>query len=246
MNNFKNRLPLYFTLSIFLCGVNHFLDAQNSFTVSADTVFAIKPANYFVFYNYVEFGNNTADTLHMRWKKVETISDNPGEPGNIWDIAIQDHVNFYNPANFLDSADFYIPTITGSTDKFLLHLFPNDLPGNLVVKFQFYPIDNPAESQSVVFDYTAAEVVGVEDRFIENSFRFSPIPAAHFFHIFNQSAGNSLLSVFSAEGQMITSFSVDASEKKRVDCSGWPNGVYFVKITCGEKTGWKQIVVNNN
>lgn len=222
------------------------LPAQNSFTVSADTVFAVKPANYFVFYNYVEFENNTSDTLYMRWKKVETISSNPGEPGNTWDIAIQDHVNFYNPANFLDSADFFIPTITGSTDKFLLHLFPNDLPGHLVVKFQFYPIGNPAESQSVVFDYTATEVVGTRDVFIENNFSISPNPAAHFFNISNQSGKTALVSVFAEEGKLLEYFNLGANESKQVVCPAWPAGIYYLKINSGGYTGWKQIIINNN
>ena len=96
------RLKSYIKASLLIFSLIGTVNVQSSFSVSADIVFAEKPANYFVFYNYIEFQNNTSDTLQMRWKKVEIICSNPGEPGNIWDVGIQDHVNFYNPANFLD------------------------------------------------------------------------------------------------------------------------------------------------
>ena len=246
MNMVKHRLLIYFISCFFLLSFYNSISAQVSFSVSADTVFAEKSSNYFVFYDYIEFENNIADTIQMRWKKLETICSNPGEPGNIWNIGIQDHVNFYNPANFLDSADFFIPTITGSTDKFLLHLFPNDLAGNLVVKFQFYPIDNPSDSVSVVFDYTVTEVVGVVDHFIENNFIVSPNPASHFFNISNHSFYDSSVSVFNQAGKKMQSFYLNGDEMQKINCSAWPNGVYYLKIDCEGKFGLKQLVINNH
>ena len=202
--------------------------------------------DYFVFYNYIELGNNTDDTLYMHWEKTETICSNPGEPGNIWNIGIQDHVNFYNPANHLESGNFFIPTITGSTDKFLLHLFPNNLAGRLVVKFKFYPIDNPSDSVSVVYDYTVTEVVGIEDFFVENNFVVNPNPASQYFYITNQSTQKSVISIFDAHGKRLQNISLGISETEQIDCSRYPNGVYFVKIDCGGKSGLKRILVNNH
>ena len=89
MGNFKCNSLVCFLIGFFLFGNLNSLSSQNSFSVSADTVFASKPADNFVFYNYFEFGNNTSDTLLMRWEKVETISSNPGEPGDVWNIGIQ-------------------------------------------------------------------------------------------------------------------------------------------------------------
>lgn len=245
MRDFKNSLVFSFLIGVFAFANVNSSFAQNSFSVSADTVFAVKPSDYFVFYNYIELGNNTSDTLQMRWEKIESICSNPGEPGNIWDIGIQDHVNFYNPANYLLNGNFFIPTITGSTDKFLLHLFPNDLAGHLVVKFKFYPIDNPSDTAIVVFDYTVTEVVGVEDFFVENNFKIAPNPSTQFFNISNNSTQNSSISVFDAQGKVLKFVALNASETKRIDSSSWPNGVYFVKIDCDGKSGLKQIVVNN-
>jgi hypothetical protein len=220
--------------------------AQSSFSVSADTVFGVKPSDYFVFYNYIEFGNNTADTIQMHREKVESFCSNPGEPGNIWNIAIQDHVNFYNPANQLGSGNFFIPTITGSTDKFLLHLFPNNLAGHLVVKFKFYPIDNPSDSTTVVFDYTVTEVVGVDKHFVENNFKMAPNPASQFFNVSNHSAHKSSISVFNSEGKILKSLNLNSEEREQIDCSTWPNGAYFVKVVSEGKYGMKHIVINNN
>lgn len=236
----------FFACVIFLMGNINSSFAQSSFSVSADTVFGIKPSDYFVFYNYVEFGNNTADTIQMRWEKVESICSNPGEPGNIWNIAIQDHVNFFNPANHLGSGNFFIPTVTGSTDKFLLHLFPNNLAGHLVVKFKFYPIDNPSDSASVVFDYTVTEVVGLDNQVLENDFKIDPNPTSQFFNISNHSAFNSSISIFNAEGKMLESLNLNTGKTKQIDCSSWSNGVYFVKVDSDGKYGMKQIVINNN
>lgn len=241
----------FHTLTLSLLGVllvcfTGLLSAQNSFSVSADSVFASKPSNIFVFYNYINFENNTNDTIAMRWRKVESFSSNANEPGNIWDIGIQDHVNFYNPANHLDSADFFIPTITGSTDKFLLHLFPNNLAGHLMVKFQFFPINDPTDIATVVFDYNSEEVVAVSEAFVENNFNIFPNPANHFFQISNQTDHHSLISIFDQSSKLLSSFDLIAHQTNHVDCTSWSNGVYFLKIECDSKVGLKQIVINNH
>jgi DNA-binding beta-propeller fold protein YncE len=146
----------------------------------------------------------------------------------------------------LDSADFYIPTVTGSTDKFLVHLFPNDLAGHLVVKIQFYPINDPSDTVTVTYDYTATEVVGVRDDFIESNFKVSPNPASQFIYVSNQSVYNSSVSVINQEGRLIETFDLNATEIEQVNCSSWPNGVYFLKMESEGKFGLKQIVINNN
>lgn len=246
MNTIKYQSLVFSILALALSGGYNFMAAQSSFSVSADTVFAIKPAHYFVFYNYVEFENNTDDTLWMRWKKTETISSIPGEPGHVWDIAIQDHAHFYNPANQLDSADFFIPTETGSTDKFLLHLFPNNLPGHLLVKFVFYPVANPADSATVVFDYTSTVVVDVTNLETTRGFSVFPNPASHFFHIENRSGEKNNFSISSPEAKVLDFFSLGPSETKRIDCTQWLAGVYFIAMEHENRIVLKQILISKN
>jgi len=246
MDRIISRAITLFICIIFFIGSINSSFAQSSFSVSADTVFGVKPSDYFVFYTYIEFGNNTADTLQMRWEKIESICSNPGEPGNVWNIAIQDHVNFYNPANQLSSGNFFIPTITGSTDKFLLHLFPDNLAGELTVTFKFYPIDNPADSAIVVFDYSVTEVVGLNDQFVENNFKIAPNPVSQLFNISNESPHASTISIYNSAGKNLKMVRLNPYEIKDVDCSPWPNGVYFVNVDCDGKYGVKQILINNN
>ena len=157
MKNAKNIL-------IFLVACNFGATAQESFSATPETVVVVKPADFFVFYNYTQFENLTDDTLQMRWVKTEIVANNTtvghGQDvmGN-WTTAIQDPNFFHNPADGVDSADFYLPPVTGVTDKFILQLFPNDEAGTLLVRFKFFPVNNPADSLIVTFDYTATAVV---------------------------------------------------------------------------------------
>jgi hypothetical protein len=221
-------------LIIILCFIAPFLgSAQSNFSVSPDTVVAEKPATFFVFYNYADFENNIDDTLFMRWVKLEEIrtdlSGNPG-PFQIWEIGIQDPGNSFLPAIGIDSADFFLPPVTGSIDKFIYQLLPNNTPGRLYAKFKFYPIAAPSDTAIVVFDYTAQAPVTSNQSIPAEaaSLRLSPNPASEICLLDNRSDSFSEVDLLHAQGDRIGHFRLSAGEKRRIDLSGLPSGLYWV------------------
>lgn len=215
--------------------------AQPGFSVTPEVVTAVKPSDIFVFYNYTQFENLTGDTLRMRWVRAEVVASNrsasPGTgPMGNWATAIQDPNAYYNPANGLDSADFYLPPVTGSTDHFILQLFPNNEAGNLIMKFRFFPVANPADSLTVTFDFTATPVMAST---IEQApgavISAYPNPAPGRFFIRNLMGSPCAVTLFSSRGQALRRYSLSPGEEAPVDGSGLPAGSYYLRAEAGNR-----------
>lgn len=149
------------TLLGFILFAGSTLFSQTSFSLTPSIVYAEKPKTNFVMYNYATLENLTGDTLQMRWVKKSVVTGGTGHGGgdlDNWIIAVQDPDNFHSPANDLDSADFRLLPVASFTDKFLLHLHPNNTAGSLVVTFKVFPIANPTDSAIVSFNYTVLDV----------------------------------------------------------------------------------------
>jgi hypothetical protein len=222
-----NLIIILFLISPFL-GLS-----QSNFSVFPDTVFAEKPATFFVFYNYADFENNIDDTLSMRWVKLEeTRTDLNGNPAplQIWDIGIQDPVNSFLPAVGIDSADFFLPPVTGSIDKFIYQLLPGNTPGKLYAKFKFYPIAVPSDSAIVIFDYTALDAATntqSPNRKLQ-PLRLSPNPVTEICLLQNLSDALADVHLINPRGDQVKSFRLTPGERRRLDLSGLPGGLYWV------------------
>ncbi|MBK8565855.1 MAG: hypothetical protein IPN76_21560 [Saprospiraceae bacterium] len=175
----KYLYPL--TLPVLMVFTGNALYSQTSFSLSPSIVYAEKPKTTFVLYNFTALENLTSDTLHMRWVKTSVVAGASGHGGgdfNNWTIAVQDPNNYHTPANDLDSADFVLTPSANFTDKFLLHLHPNNTAGNLVATFKLFPIANTADSAIVKFDYTVLDVASaVEEHDAGMGLSIYPNPA---------------------------------------------------------------------
>ncbi|MCB0566111.1 MAG: T9SS type A sorting domain-containing protein [Phaeodactylibacter sp.] len=234
---------------IFLLAFNLSAVAQESFSATPEAVVAIKPANLFVFYNYTQFENLTDDTLQMRWVKTETIANNRttahlGDPMGNWTTAIQDPNFFHNPSDGIDSADFYLPPITGATDKFILQLYPNNEAGALLVKFKFFPVDNPADSLIVTFDFEAIRVAtATAEPDVDSGLLIYPNPASGQFFISNSSIDSREVILLSVHGQALQSYSLLPRETIWANCSGIPGGTYFLKVSAKDQLRYKKLFI---
>lgn len=243
---FKLRLMLAMLSLLTLGG----LAGAQTFTVSQTFVTATKPASFFVFYNYVQLENLTNDTLHLRWVKTETLV-NPGaghgsssEMGS-WVTSILDPNNSYDPANAIDSADFYLLPEASSTDKFIFHLFPNLQAGNLVVKFKIFPVDDPADAQFVTFDFTATPVAtGTEELTSDQQLAVYPNPAGSDFTLSNLSETEKQIWLADAQGRVLESFLLKKNETRQVSCEGLPSGVFYLKFQQGQQFGWQKLIIS--
>ena len=237
---------------IFLLAFKLGATAQESFSATPETVEVVKPADFFVFYNYTQFENLTDDTLQMRWVKTEIVANNTtvghGQDvmGN-WTTAIQDPNFFHNPADGVDSADFYLPPVTSITDKFILQLFPNNEAGTLLVRFKFFPVHNPADSLIVTFDYTATAVVSsTTEPGPASSLWVYPNPVSSQFFISNSSLSFKEATLLSPMGQAVRFYTLPPQETILVNCSGFPGGSYFLKVETEGQVQFKKIFINNN
>ncbi|MCO6488225.1 MAG: T9SS type A sorting domain-containing protein [Phaeodactylibacter sp.] len=222
--------------------------AQPGFTATPEVVTAVKPSDIFVFYNYTQFGNLTGDTLQMRWVRTEVAASNrsatPGTgPMGNWAIAIQDPNAYYNPANGLDSADFYLPPATGSTDHFILQLFPNNEAGNLIMKFRFFPVANPADSLTVTFDFTATPAMtSTIEQASDAVLSAYPNPAPGRFFIRNLTGSPSVVTLFSPRGEALRRHVLMPGEEAPVDGSGLPAGNYYLRAEAGDRLYCQRVV----
>ena len=244
----KTMFHLKFLLATLLVLVFSGLSNAQSFTASSIYVTAVKPADAFVFYNYTQLENLTGDTLHMRWVKLETlINPNAGHGASTmgsWVTSIADPSNLYNPANDLDSADFYLGPEVSSTDKFIFHLFPNLQAGNLVVKFKLFPIADPSDSLIVTFDYIATAVTtDVGEAALGGKMLLFPNPASTSFNLTNLTGKQQKAWLISPAGQVLDVFSLKLLEKKETDCTGLPPGNYYLKFQHDQEVFLKQLTI---
>lgn len=226
------------------------LAGAQTFTVSQTYVTATKPASFFVFYNYVQLENLTSDTLHLRWVKTETLV-NPGaghgssnEMGD-WVTSILDPNNSYDPANAIDSADFYLLPEASSTDKFIFHLFPNLQAGNLVVKFKIFPVNDPAAAQFVTFDFTATPVATAsEESVLNQQLAVYPNPAGSEFTVSNLSETEKQIWLVDAQGRVQEGFLLRKNESRQIAAEGLSSGFYYLKIREGQQYGLHKIIIH--
>jgi hypothetical protein len=241
----------FYFLSILSFFLSFSINAQTSFSASPQLITAYQSANIFVFYSYTQFENLTNDTLQMRWirTKIEgTQSIGQGGGGNsaVWDIAVQDPNNFYMPANKLDSADFFLPPITGSTDKFILQLFPNMAAGDLYAEFMFFPIENPTDTLTVVFDYTAFDPTTTATNYLEkDSFmEIFPNPTTDFVFLRNNSYQKIKIGLLNSNGKILDVFDMHENEFREFNLTRFNKGIYFVKIEKEGKIDIQKIIRN--
>lgn len=240
------RIPII--LVFILVSLNSVI-GQSSFSINPDTVIAIKPADFFVFYNYTEFENLTDDTLHMRWIKLEEIASGMGGHGGVepdWSTAIQDPEDFYNPADGLDSSVFYLSPVFTPTDKFIYQLFPNNEPGTLHAKFLFFPVENPADTAIVHFYYTATEpTTNVGEELAGTALNIYPQPAADYFIIDNEQNMEKEVRLLNVKGVQIQTWHLNALEQKQIDSSNIPDGIYFLQFENKTLLNVRKLIINH-
>jgi hypothetical protein len=241
----KVRILVLLAVSLF---ASNSLWGQSSFSINPDTVVAIKPADYFVFYNYGQFENHTNDTLQMRWVRTSVVLQDVdgmplGDDFGDWELAIQDPTWFYNPATQLDSANFILPPVTGSVDKFILQVFPNEQPGSLLITYRFFPVDNPSDFAEVVFDYAATEVVttGVLTK-EQLEVEVFPNPVSD--ELFIQPPGNEVgeYTLLDLQGREVEQVTGQGATNLQVHSI--PTGIYLLRLRLGEEERWEKVLIN--
>ncbi len=213
--------------------------SQSSFSITPDTVKGTKDQDIFVMYNYAEFENLAGATTHMRWVRTSIWREQGDSTSNTlgaWDIGIYDPSNTYLQANQLDSANFVLPAVTSTNDKFILHLYPNNQPGRLWVRFRIFPPNNPADSASVVFDYTVLELNSASsEQAAALGLEVFPNPASDWISLRNKAAEPLHLTWVNAQGQRLPTFQLQPGETKQEALQAMPAGLWWLWVKNGER-----------
>lgn len=233
------NLRLEFLTMFFLCAIVQATIGQASFTLTPDTVFAVKPKNVSVMYNYSELTNLTGDSLPMRWVRTSVQIEQEGNIVNElgdWDLGIYDPSHIYLLANKMDSADFVLKPISDTNDKFILHLSPNNVAGHLLVHFRIFPIDNPADSASVVFDYTSEEFSSASlDQTAEFGLEVFPNPASDWVNLRNTSSETITVTWISVKGIPTEPIQLLPAQTKLEDLRMKAAGIWWLLVEKGER-----------
>jgi len=214
------------------------INAQDNFTCTPEFVQATKPANNFVFYDYTQFENLTNDSLEMRWVLVSLIAPD-GHGGIIsmpdtWEIGIQDPTNSYIPANGIDSADFVLPPVTGSIDKFIFQVYPNETEGQVVATYKFFPLNDPTDITEVTFDFTAAPFTpdttntNLEAIHKNEKITLYPNPTTSILQIETQENIQSW-SIYDTEGKLVKQEKITPQKKTSIPTHNLPPNTYLLK-----------------
>jgi hypothetical protein len=227
----------FYLLSICFYACTPASQGQISFNLTPDTVQAMKPKNTFVMYNYAQFENLTGDSLPMRWVRTSVQMEQNGsmvsELGD-WDLGVYDPTNVYLNANKLDSADFVLQPVTNTNDKFILHLYPHNVAGHLLVRFRVFPIANPADSTSVVFDYTSEEISSAsQDLAAAIGLEVFPNPASDWLNLRNSSPEMLSLTWVSTSGLPMETTQFLPGETKRTDLQMKAPGLWWLFVEKG-------------
>lgn len=219
--------------------------AQVSFSATPTLIEAVKPSNYFVFYNYSQFENLSGDTLQMRWVRTELTTSLGGSELGDWTLALNDPQNaFLN--GIPDSADFVLLPVSTSTDKFIYQMFPNDQAGSILTRFRIFPIDNPADSVTLTFDYTSVDPVSSTNESNQIwSKNIYPNPVSDWLEINNPYGQKINGQLFTSDGRPIFDFEIDGNDKQSFDTSSLTDGVYFLSLEKEGNYHLKRLVVSH-
>jgi hypothetical protein len=213
--------------------------SQSSFSITPDTVVGVKNQDIFVMYNYAEFENLAGATTHMRWVRTSIWREQGDSTSNTlgdWRIGIYDPSTTYLQASHLDSANFVLPAVTSTNDKFIMQLYPNNQPGHLWVRFRIFPVNNPADSASVVFDYTVLETSSASsEQAAALGLEVFPNPASNWISLRNKAASPLHLTWVNAQGQRLPTFQLQPGETKLEPLQDMPAGLWWLWAKNGER-----------
>ncbi|WP_236975371.1 T9SS type A sorting domain-containing protein [Membranihabitans maritimus] len=204
-------------LIIYLIPLLTFVCAQSAFSVfPADLTVEIDNVDEFetVAYSYVV--NTSEKELNLMWKRnIQSKPDN-------WGVAICDFNNCWD--EIVDSAS--ISLMPGDTSNMDVHIRPNGVDGNAVVKLAIFDLDNRADEfvNSYTFNDATSFVLGQRE---PQNIRLFPNPTTEYFSVDGVDKLKEVL-VVNLVGQEVKRFS--ASENARYKVSDLMRGLYLVRL----------------
>jgi len=172
---------------------------------------------------YIFFDNPDSDSLRLRWKRLEVS----GPAGWIIDLCDFGLCYVGIPAGGLMN-----PAIGEEQPYLKLIVQPGIAPGAAWVGFRVWEDGNSANFADVFFDLHTPGVTAAPGVFPKNV-RLFPNPASDW--LFVDNAGDQPLPVWLTDAldRPVWTGEIAPGERRSLDLSGWPAGLYFLKTDRG-------------
>ncbi len=184
-------------------------------------------------HEYFKFVNLSGDSLHIRWKLNHFHTYYPPE----WQIALQDNEQYHNPV--IDSNDIVIPDTATSTDKMIINIFHNMVPGEGQVVFDLYNLDSIQEMWRIKFVIEIYELVSIGENPNNNAadIRLFPNPVNEKLTIKGLGSQNCEIELFNTTGSRIP-FDIPNfhSEIIELDLNSLESGHYLIRVAKNDGT----------
>lgn len=174
---------------------------------------------------YIFFDNPGGDSLRLRWKRMENSS--PAD----WIMDLCDFGLCYVgiPAGGL------MNPATGNEQAYLkLIVQPGLTPGAAWLWFRVWEDGNPANFADVFFDLHTPGVTSSPEVFAKN-IRVFPNPASGMLFLEHAEERSMPVWLTDATGRPVWTGEVAPGERRSIDLSPWPAGLYFLKTDRGTR-----------
>ena len=209
------------------------INAQSDFSVSPTFVNLTKSADFGVAHDYIQINNLLGQDFAMRW--VAVFASKSGCPVG-WVVSVADPDSNYIPIVDNDSADFILSASNPTYNKLTIGVNHGGVVGSCEVNFRLYSIANPADEILVGFNVSITPgAIGVKELNGSKNSLIYPNPSAGLFILENELKEGAVYDVL---GNKLFEVNI-----KEIDLSSYPNGLYFVRYTIGNKLYSEKLVV---
>lgn len=225
---------------LFACSANAqnlmLRDSAGNPVSNGDTILVTGTTDDGILLGYVEIYNSSPATISLLVEKQHLSLVFGSEAYIGWNCV-------YPPQIFLSPDTVAVPA-AWTMDGFVGFLNPHGFAGTSFVRYNFFDANNVADSAWVVFQYNVLQAAGIAQLNGSDAFSIYPNPGSGVFSFSPPAAFRDFFSVevFSAQGAMVTKKNFFSPALAFMDVISALPGIYFVKLSDGEKTVVKKFV----
>jgi hypothetical protein len=211
-------------------------DTSGNPVSNGDTILVTGTTDDGIMLGYVEIYNSSPATISLLVEKqhLSLVSGSDAYIG--WNCV-------YPPQVFISPDTVFLPA-TSTMNGFAGWLDHHGFAGTSFVRYNIFDANNIADSAWVVFQYNVLQAAGIAQLDGSDAFSIYPSPGNGVFSFSPPAAFRDFFSVevFSAQGAMVRKKNFFSPDLASVDITSALPGIYFVKLSDGEKTVVKKFV----
>ncbi|MBK5284536.1 MAG: T9SS type A sorting domain-containing protein [Bacteroidia bacterium] len=211
-------------------------DTSGNPVSNGDTILVTGTTDDGILLGYVEIYNSSSATISLLVEK-QHLSLVFGSDAYIgWNCV-------YPPQIFLSPDTVSLPAAS-TMNGFVGWLATQGFAGTSFVRYKFFDANNIADSAWVVFQYNVLQAAGIAQLNGSDAFNIYPNPGNGVFSFYLPTSfqNNVSMEVLTAQGTVLRKRNFSSPASVSIDMTGDAAGIYFVKLSDGEKTVVKKFV----